>query len=300
MNLSTSDVQRARFRGTRHAYDRREVDAFLERVVATLASHETALESANRELAGMKKALQQLSAARDAARRRPEVRPASVEPSLPADETEPVAVSMAEGMDVSEPNAERQRLEWLLQWVAAQEASAVAAEILAGAHEERRMIAAVAQEWRRDFMTAAEEEAAAAAAKAATAAKRRATRLVNKARREAEQTLAEAEHAREAAEQTRVEAEQSKVETELEVDEMKRRLTRLQESLAEAKDRIGHLSDATATDVAAIGDVVSLDSGAPGSGADAGHVTVVVEGADAAAEELRERLASLRRQLDED
>ncbi len=55
MDLTPDDIAAIRFRGTRYAYDRSEVDRFRDRVIAALVQYEEALAAANRRNAELER-----------------------------------------------------------------------------------------------------------------------------------------------------------------------------------------------------------------------------------------------------
>jgi hypothetical protein len=201
MDLSANEAAETHFRGTRYAYDRREVDAFRERVVASLAAYEQALGDAKARIAELEKA--QIPAFR-----RSGGRPVGTEPSTPT----------------SDP------LEMFERWRAEQQTLAELDAMLDAAREEARMVRSVAVEQAADEIAVLTSQAR----DEALAVTRRAAQLASEteeaARRRADEII----------ESVPVPAG-TEAGTVGDVDEISRRIVHLRSSIAAVQNRLESL-----------------------------------------------------------
>jgi DivIVA domain-containing protein len=260
MELGSEDVTRVRFTGTRHAYDRREVDAFLLRVASALASHEKALAMAQTRIDRLQKAVDQANAAVAATRRRPDVRartmarPAVAESESSADDDRAVVDAPAPVGDGEPPlpvgdDTSLPEMAAVETWRLVQGSMIAAAEVLAEAREEARLGEALSALHR-------EEEAQAMILQS----RKEVEVIVRRAAEEASDVIAQAEERAAALlAEGRAKVEEERSSTEAEVVRLNDRLTHLRAAIADVQARLQQLSLTTSTEFSVIGDLIDLD-----------------------------------------
>ncbi|HEX9645089.1 MAG TPA: DivIVA domain-containing protein [Acidimicrobiia bacterium] len=261
MDLSSEDVSRVRFTGTRHAYDRREVDAFLLRVASALLAHEKALATAQTRIDRLQKAVDQANAAVAATRRRPDVRarsmarPALGESESSADDDRAVVEAPAPVGDGEPPlpvgdDTSLPEMAAFETWRLVQGSLVAAVEVLAEAREEARLGDALSALHR-------EEDAQAMMLRS----RKEVEGIARRAAEEASDVIAQAEErAAGLIAEGRAKAEEEQSSAEAEIVRLNARLTHLRAAIADVQGRLQQLSLTTSTEFSMIGDLIDLDT----------------------------------------
>ncbi len=273
MDVSAHDVRNARFSGTRHVYDRREVDEFLERLGASLEQYEQELTISRRKLDSLEHALE-VAKAQDV--REPESEPGAIEElerkveDLRVDalaeaarirrEAEEEARRIADearrlagspdaatpALDDDEPRRWRERL-----------AAEMAADtFVATAREEARRILQITDQQVVEGTAAADRDRAAAldevqreVTSIRDAAGREANRVVGEARVDGDRIVEEARRA----------ATQMTDAAERDVRSLERRVRQIRSSLRDLERRFSTLTANTLAEFSMLGDLIDLD-----------------------------------------
>lgn len=285
MDVSAHDVRNARFSGTRHVYDRREVDAFLERLGESLARYEKELMVSRRRLESLEHALEvantaaafsprpaageedlarraedlRVDALAEAARIRraaeEEARRISAEARSLA-ETRVAETGVAEtgvaGADVSTRRVGDSAL-----WRDGLEAELAAEAFIAGAREDARRMLQIAEQQVAEGVEEADRDRAAAldelereVTSVKDAAGREASRLVAEAKVEGDRVVEEARRA----------ALQMTDSAQREVRSMERRVRQIRSSLRDLERRFTSLTANTLAEFSMLGDFLDLET----------------------------------------
>lgn len=175
MELTSEEVAAIRFSGTRYVYNRREVDAFARRVVATLRNHERELSRLTARMAALEHALDVAHAARTSRSRASSERRRALDQAVRvagAPRPPGTAAMTWEGFDPAG---------WA-EWREAMEAEYVASTNLAMAHEDARRLRGCALALAGEIETLAGTEAARLLAEARDEAADETVRVVGAAR----------------------------------------------------------------------------------------------------------------------
>ncbi len=274
MDVSAHDVRNARFSGTRHVYDRREVDEFLERLGASLERYEQELTISRRRLDSLEHALEvasapdvralepapgrieeleqeaedlRVDALAEAARIR---RRAEDEAHRITDEARRLAGTAERAAPVSEGDEQRLWREHLTAEIAAD-------TFVATAREEARRMLQIADQQVVEGIAAADRDRAAAldevqreVTSIKDAASRDASRVAGEAGVEGDRIVEEARRA----------AAQMTDAAEREVRSLERRVRQIRSSLRDLERRFSTLTANTLAEFSLLGDLIDLDA----------------------------------------